>query len=169
MKPSLFHAVGLEKYPFGYTMNVTYFSKIRAKGLEHLKRLLPSLPSFVYAYGSTETNLQKIFRDSLNKTYSHYHLLVNAGDNFEMELVEKCKGSVYRNERKHLVKLKDNSSITGYRDTHIITEYLKIVTRSSEFFLEKTVDISCSAHYTFKASDKGVNSFFINNDAYENI
>ncbi len=160
MKPSHFHAKGLQNLDFNYNLNVKYFSKYRVNNLDYLERKLISIPSFLYAYGSTETNTQRAFRQSFDRNNSHYHLLVSASEEYEQELIEKVKGKVLQYERVTLAKLKCNTSETGFKDQYVQVMCTKVVGSGSEYFLEKIIDVTCSGMYSFKACDRGINTFY---------
>jgi hypothetical protein len=161
MKASHFHAEGLDKLEFNYNLNVKYFSKYRNNGLAYLERKLQSIPSFHYCYGTTETTTQHAFRQSGERNNSHYHLLVSADNEYEGELIEIVKGRFTRFDRQVLVKLKDNTSITGFKDQYVTVRATRIVSSGSEYYLEPIIDILCSAKYSFKACERGINTFFI--------
>ena len=160
MKPSHSHAKGLENLDFNYNLNVKYFSKYRVNNLDYLERKLISVPSFLYAYGSTETNTQHAFRQSYDKNNSHYHILVAASEGYEGELIEKVNGKVQKYERVALAKLKSSTSPTGFKDQYVQVMCTKIVGSGSEYFLERIIDVTCSGMYSFKACDRGINTFY---------
>lgn len=164
MKPSHFHAKGLQNLDFNYNLNVKYFSKYRVNNLDYLERKLISIPSFLYAYGSTETNSQNAFRQSYDENNSHYHILVAANERYERELIGKVKGKVLQYERVTLVKLKSNTSPTGFKDQYVQVMCTQIFGSGSEYFLEKIIDVTCSGMYSFKACDWGINTFYFQKD-----
>ncbi len=160
MEASHHHAEGLQNLNFNFALSVKYFSKFRQNSLRFLERKLCSVPSFCFAYGCTETNLQHTFRQSGEKGNSHYHILVSAGENFINELAEIVSGVIDISERVVLVKLKSTTSETGFQDHQISVASTKITASGSEYFVEKPIDIICCGKYFFKAASRGIVTFY---------